>query len=87
MYISSVRTSQETYFVSVVRISRLMQLRIIIAVYCENHIKYKNVIRGQNAEFQYHKSGDAYRTTESLGLSLTTLRKLSTFTQVRSSIQ
>jgi hypothetical protein len=34
-----------------------MLFREIIAVYCENHMKHTNTLRGQNAEFYYVKAG------------------------------
>jgi hypothetical protein len=38
-YIYSVRTSQETYYVSATKPNRLMLFRETVAVYCENHTK------------------------------------------------
>jgi hypothetical protein len=32
----------------------------IIAAYCENHIKHKNTLYGQNAEFWYIKACGIY---------------------------
>lgn len=37
-----------------------MLLREQIAVYYENHAKYKNTVCGQNEHFQYVKAGGAY---------------------------
>jgi hypothetical protein len=45
---SSVRTSQETHYVSATKPNRLMLFREIIAVYCENRMKYTNALCGQN---------------------------------------
>jgi hypothetical protein len=48
---NSVRTSQETYYVSATEASLLMLFREISDVYCENHMKHTNTLRGQNAKF------------------------------------
>jgi translation initiation factor IF-1 len=45
---SSVRTSQETRYVSATKTSQLMLFREIIAVYCENHTEHINTLCGQN---------------------------------------
>jgi hypothetical protein len=45
---SSVRTSQETHYVSATKTNRLMLFREIIAVYCENHTEHTNALCGQN---------------------------------------
>jgi hypothetical protein len=34
-----------------------------VALCRENHTKYTNTLCGQNAEFQYVKADDTYRTT------------------------
>jgi hypothetical protein len=47
----SVRTSQETHYVSATKPNRLMLFREIIAGYCENHTERTNTLCGQNAEF------------------------------------
>jgi hypothetical protein len=47
----SVRTSQETHYVSATKPNRLMLFRETIAVYCENHTEHTNTLCGQNAEF------------------------------------
>jgi hypothetical protein len=37
-----------------------MLIRETIAVYCENHMKHTNTLRGQNAEFKYVTAGGTY---------------------------
>jgi hypothetical protein len=44
---NSVRTSQETHYVSATKPNRLMLFRDTVAVYCENHTE----LCGQKAEF------------------------------------
>jgi hypothetical protein len=46
----SVRTSQETHYVTATKPNQLMLFREIIAVYCENHTEHLNTLCGQNAE-------------------------------------
>jgi hypothetical protein len=46
----SVRTSQETHYVSATKTNRLILFRETVAVYCENHTKHINTLCGQNAE-------------------------------------
>jgi translation initiation factor IF-1 len=41
----TVRTSQETYYVSATETNRLMLFGETIAVYCENHTEYTNTVR------------------------------------------
>jgi hypothetical protein len=41
LFINSVRTSQETHYVSVTKPNRLMLFRETVAVYCENHTEQK----------------------------------------------
>jgi hypothetical protein len=48
---TSVRTSQETYYVSAAKPNRLMVFRETVAVYCENHTEHLDTLCGQNAEF------------------------------------
>jgi hypothetical protein len=48
---SSVRTSQETHYVSATKPNGLMLFREIIAVYCENHTEHINTLCGQNAKY------------------------------------
>jgi hypothetical protein len=40
MYKDSVRTSQETHYVSATKTNRLMLFRETVAVYCENHTEH-----------------------------------------------
>jgi hypothetical protein len=47
---NTVRTSQETHYVSATETNRLMLFREIVAVYCENHTEHIHVYCGQNAE-------------------------------------
>jgi hypothetical protein len=50
VYINSVRTSQETHYVSATKPSRLMLFRERVAVYCENHTEHTNTLCGQKPE-------------------------------------
>jgi hypothetical protein len=43
IYKNSVRTSQETHYVSATKLNRLMLFREIIAVYFENHMEHRNI--------------------------------------------
>jgi hypothetical protein len=49
-YKNTVRTSQETHYVSSTEIKRLMLFRETVAVYCEKHTEHTNTLCGQNAE-------------------------------------
>jgi hypothetical protein len=49
-YKNSVRTSQETHYVSTTKPNRLMLFRETVAVYFEIHMEHTNTLRGQNAE-------------------------------------
>jgi hypothetical protein len=49
--IDSVRTSQETHYVSATKSNRLMLFRETVAVYCENRMEHTNTLLEQNAEF------------------------------------
>jgi hypothetical protein len=60
MYKNSVRTSQETHYVSATKPNRLMLFREIIAVYCENRTKHINRVCGQNVEFFNIKASGIY---------------------------
>jgi hypothetical protein len=60
IFTNSVRTSQETYYISATKTNRLMLFRERIPVYCEKHTKYTDIIFGQNAEFYCVKAGGAY---------------------------
>jgi hypothetical protein len=48
IYKTSVRTSQETHYVSATKANRLMLFRETVAVYCENHTEHMNTLCGQN---------------------------------------
>jgi hypothetical protein len=48
---NSVRTSQETYYVSITEPNRLMLFGETVAVYCENHMEHTHTLCGQNVEF------------------------------------
>jgi hypothetical protein len=41
----TVRTSQETHYVSATEPNRLMLFREIVAVYCENHTEHTDTVR------------------------------------------
>jgi hypothetical protein len=43
---NSVRTSQETHYVSATKPNRLMVFRETVAVCCENHMKHTNILYG-----------------------------------------
>jgi hypothetical protein len=47
IYKNSVRTSQETHYVSATKPNRLMPFKETVAVYCENHTEHTNNIRVQ----------------------------------------
>jgi hypothetical protein len=47
---NSVRTSQETHYVSATKPNRLMLFRETVAVYSENHTEHTNILCGQNTE-------------------------------------
>jgi hypothetical protein len=51
LYTYSVRTSQETHYVSNTTPNRLMLFGETVAVYCENHMEHTDTLYGQNAEF------------------------------------
>jgi hypothetical protein len=59
LYKNSVRTSQETYYVSTTKPNRLMLFREIIAVYCGNHTEHINTLCGQNADFSSYLTGNS----------------------------
>jgi hypothetical protein len=50
VYKNSVRTSQETHYISATKLNRLMLFGETVAVYCENHKEHANTLRGQSAE-------------------------------------
>jgi hypothetical protein len=53
LYKNVVRTSEETHYVSTTETNRLLMFeqKKKTAVYCENHTKRTNTLRGQNEEF------------------------------------
>jgi hypothetical protein len=57
---NSVRTSQETHYVTVTKPNRLMLFMETVAVYCEKNMEHINKLCGQNAEFWYVKAGGTY---------------------------
>jgi hypothetical protein len=48
MYKNSVRTSQETHYVSATETNRLMLFGETVAVYCENNTEHTNALCGQS---------------------------------------
>jgi hypothetical protein len=55
-FINSVRTSQETRYVSATETNRLMLFRKTVAVYCKNHTEHINTLCGRKEEFFSVKS-------------------------------
>jgi hypothetical protein len=51
IYKNSVRTSQETHYVSATKPNPLILFGETVAVYCENHTEHADTLCGQNAEF------------------------------------
>jgi predicted Zn-dependent protease with MMP-like domain len=49
VYKIPVRTSQETYHVSLTKPNRLMLFRETVAVYCENHTEHTNTLWAENS--------------------------------------
>jgi hypothetical protein len=56
-HIDTVRTSQETHYVSAAKPNRLMLFGETVAVYCENHTEYTDTVRTS----QENTSGLRYR--------------------------
>jgi hypothetical protein len=50
IYTHSIRTLQETYYVSAAKPNRLMLFGETVAVYCENHTEHINAFCGQDVE-------------------------------------
>jgi hypothetical protein len=50
-HIDTVRTSQETHYISTTEPNRFMLFMETVAVYCENHTEHTDTLCGQNAEF------------------------------------
>jgi hypothetical protein len=57
---NSVRTTQDTGYVSSTKTNQLILFREKVTVYCENHTKPTNALCGQNAEFYYVKADGIY---------------------------
>jgi hypothetical protein len=57
---SSVRTSQETHYVSATKPNLLMLSREIIAVYCENHTEHISALLRRNPEFPNTRANGIY---------------------------
>jgi hypothetical protein len=51
----TVRTSQETHYVSATGPNRSTLFGETVAVYCENHTEHTDTLCGQNAGFRYVK--------------------------------
>jgi hypothetical protein len=66
LYKNSVRTSQETHYVSATKASQLMLFRETITVYCENHTEHTSTPSGQIAEFYYVIAGGIYSNHSAL---------------------
>jgi hypothetical protein len=47
VYKNSVRTSQETHYVSATETNRLMLFTVTVAVYCENHAENEYIVRAK----------------------------------------
>jgi hypothetical protein len=60
VYTNSVRTLQETHYVSATMPSRLILFGKTVAGYCENRTEHTDTLCGQNAEFWYVKVGGTY---------------------------
>jgi hypothetical protein len=60
VYINSVRTSQETHYVSVTKSNRLMLFRETVAVYCENHAEHKYNLWAERRVFFMAKEGSTH---------------------------
>jgi hypothetical protein len=58
-YMNSVRTSQETHYITATKPNRLMLFGETVTIYCENHMEH-NTLCGQNAEYWYVKAGGTY---------------------------
>jgi hypothetical protein len=58
IYTNSVRTSQETHYISATKPHRLMLFRETVAVYCESHTEHTNALCGQNADIFNFKAGE-----------------------------
>jgi hypothetical protein len=61
IYKNSVCTSQETHRFSASNTSQLMLFREMVAVYCENQMKYTNTVFRENPELRYVKACGTYK--------------------------
>jgi hypothetical protein len=59
-YTDTVRTSQETHYVSATEPNRLMLFRQTVAVYCENHTEHTDTLCIHDAELWRVKAGGEY---------------------------
>jgi hypothetical protein len=57
IYENTVRTSQETHYVSATKLSRLKLFEETVAIYYENHTEHIDILCGQNAEFLHVEAG------------------------------
>jgi hypothetical protein len=55
IYKNSVRTSQETYYISDTKPNRLILFGETFAVYCENRTEHTDTLYGQNENFSMSK--------------------------------
>jgi hypothetical protein len=62
IYINSIRTSQETHYVSATKPNRLMLFRETVAVYWENRTEHTDTLCGQNAQFSNIYKSSSYLT-------------------------
>jgi hypothetical protein len=62
----SVRTSQETHYVSTIKPNRLMLFRETDAVHYENHTEHTNTLCGQNKDFYNIYKSSSYLTGKAL---------------------
>jgi hypothetical protein len=63
---NSIRTSQETHYVSATNPNRLILFRETVAVYCENHRKHTNTVFWENPELRYVKACGTYKNHRAL---------------------
>jgi hypothetical protein len=56
----TVRTSQETHYVSTTEPNRLMLFGETVAVYCKNHTEHTHVLSVQNTQLCNTQSDDSY---------------------------
>jgi translation initiation factor IF-1 len=56
----TVRTSQETHYISATETNRLILFGETVAVYCENHMEHNNTLCGQMQGFQHVIAAGTY---------------------------